>query len=105
MSAEPGLARFDTRRSAQTDEDSHQTNLRAIGAREHGQLALDELDTTSPHKTSPAERATTNEPSRNDFEAALGCARVTIAGLREQIKELEAERDRLRQERVTEEDR
>ena len=45
MSAD-GLARFDTRsrtRTAQTDEQSEQTNFRAIGAREHGQLALGEI--------------------------------------------------------------
>ena len=103
MSAE-GLARFDTRpwaRTAPTDEHSQQTDFRTIGAREHGQLALDELDTddkaASENQTS-ADTRTTEEPMRADLEAALGCARTTIDGLREQVAQLEAERDRLRQE-------
>ena len=95
-----GLARFDTRRAAQTDESSEQTDFRTIGAREHGQLALDELDTenqaTSENQTSADTR--TKEPTRADFEAALGCARTTIDALREQVEQLEAERDQLRQE-------
>ena len=95
-----GLARFDTRRAAQTDEHSQQTDFRTIGAREHGQLALDELDTenqaTSENQTSADTR--TKEPTRGDLEAALGCARTTIDALREQVEQLEAERDQLRQE-------
>ena len=47
MSANQGLARFDTRRAAQTEKSSEQTDLRTIGAREHGQLALNELDTST----------------------------------------------------------
>ena len=35
---------------------------------------------------------------RADLEVALGCARATIDGLREQVAQLEAERDRLREE-------
>ena len=102
-----GLARFDTRpraRTAQTDEHSHQIDFRTIGAREHGQLALDELDTenkaTSEKETSADTQ--TEEPTRADLEAALGCARTTIEGLREQVKELEAERGRLNREIETE---
>ena len=99
MSTE-GLARFDTRRAAQTDESSEQTDFRTIGAREHGQLALDELDTenqaTSENQTSADTR--TKEPTRADLEAALGCARTTIDALREQVEQLEAERDQFRQE-------
>ena len=104
MSAETGLARFDTRRAAQIDENSEQTDLRTIGTREHGQLALDELHTsTRETETSSVERAT--ETTRADLEAALGCALIgaTIDGLQEQIEELEAERDRLR--RASEQDR
>ena len=99
MSADTeGLARFDTRRAVQTDEYSQQTDLRAIGIRERGQLALDELHaSTQETETSPAERTT--ETTRADLEVALGCARATIDGLQERIEELEAERDRLRDER------
>ena len=98
MSADTeGLARFDTRRAIQTDENSEQTDFRTIGAREHGQLALNELHTsTQEAKASPAERPT--ETTRTDLETALGCARATIGGLRERVEELEAERDRLREE-------
>ena len=95
------LARFDTRRAAQSDESSQQTDLRTIGVREHGQLALNELDTenkaTSENQTS-ADTRTGEEPTRADLEAALGCARTTIGALREQVEQLEAERDQLRQE-------
>ena len=100
MSAEPELVRFDTRRAAQTEESSEQTDFRTIGAREHGQLGLDELDAES--RATAEERnagaQTTKEPTRADLEAALGCARTTIDGLREQVTQLEAERDRLREE-------
>ena len=103
MSTE-GLARFDTRtriRTAPTDEYSQQTDLRTIGAREHGQLALNELDTENQTTTSEsrtnADTRTSEEPTRADLEAALGCARATIDGLREQVAQLEAERDQLRQ--------
>jgi len=99
MSAE--FARFDTRRAAQSDESSEQTDLRIIGAREHGQLALDELDTenqvTSENRTS-TDTQTTEDPTRADLEAALGCARTTINALREQVAQLETERDQFRQE-------
>ena len=101
MSTDTGLARFDTRsrtRTAQTDKHSEQTNFRAIGAREHGQLALNELDTESralENQTS-ADTRTTTEPTRADLEAALGCARATIDGLHERVQELKAERDQLR---------
>ena len=83
MSAE--LARFDTRRAAQSDESSEQTDLRTIGAREHGQLALNELDTESRalEKQTSADTRTTEEPTRAELEAALGCARATIEGLQE----------------------
>ena len=92
------LERFDTRRAVQTDEHSQQTDLRAIGVRERGQLALDELHTSiRGTETSSAERAT--ETTRTDLEAALGCARATIDDLQERIEKLEAERDRLREER------
>lgn len=105
MSADTeGLARFDTRRAVQTDEHSQQTDLRAIGVRERGQLALDELQaSTRETETSSAERST--ETTRADLEAALGCALIgaTIDGLQERIEELEAERDRLR--RASEQDR
>jgi len=94
------LARFDTRRAAQSDESSQQTDFRTVGAREHGQLALDELDTgnkaTSEKQTS-ADTRTTEEPTRADLEAALGCARTTIDALHEQVEELEAEREQLRE--------
>ena len=98
-----GLARFDTRprRTAQTDEYSHQTDLRIIGAREHGQLALDELQTESRTDSSESQASAdarmTEEPTRADLEATLGCARATIDGLCEQVAQLEAERDQLRQ--------
>ena len=100
MSAE--LARFDTRRAAQNDESSEQTDLRTVGAREHGQLALDELDTenqtTISKSQASADTQATEEPTREDLEAALGCAHAMIDGLREQVAQLEAERDRLQQE-------
>lgn len=104
MSAE--IARFDTRRAAQTDESSEQTDLRAIGAREQGQLALNEIEVGAARSENRASSDTpvrTNEPTREDFEAALGCARATIDGLRDQVEALEAERDRLREQ--TEADR
>jgi len=100
MSTE-GLARFDTRRAAQTDESSEQTDFRTVGAREHGQLALDELDIenqAAPESRTSADSQTTTEPTRADLKAALGCARTTIDALREQVEHLEAERDQLRQE-------
>ena len=96
------LARFDTCRAAQSDESSEQTDLRTIGAREHGQLALDELDTenqtTISKSQASADTQATEEPTREDLEAALGCAHAMIDGLREQVAQLEAERDRLQQE-------
>ena len=114
MSAD-GLARFDTRsrtRTAQTDEHSYQTDLRTHGAREHGQLALNELENETGPKgwTTAEERLNgsaqmTEELTRGDLKAALGCARATIDGLREHIRHLEAERDRLRQETKAESDR
>jgi len=94
------LARFDTRRAAQTDESSEQTDFRTIGAREHGQLALNELDTESralENQTS-ADTRTTTEPTRADLEAALGCARATIEGLQERVAQLEVERERVAEE-------
>ena len=104
MSTE-GLARFDTRtrtRTAPTDKHSQQTDLRIIGAREHGQFALNEFDTENQTTTSEsrtnADTRTSEEPTRADLEAALGCARMTIGALREQVEQLEAERDQLRQE-------
>ena len=108
-----GLARFDTRqrRTAQTDEYSHQTNLRTHGAREHGQLALNEVEieadtesrTTAEHRTSTdAETQATENPSRADLEAALECARATIDGLREQVAQFEAEHEQLRGKKETE---
>jgi hypothetical protein len=107
MSAD-GLARFDTRtrnRTAQTDEYSHQTDLRTLGARERGQLALDELENeTGPEGRTTAEERlndsaqTTEELTRADLKAALGCARATIDGLREQVAQLEAEREQLHAE-------
>ena len=104
MSTE-GLARFDTRtrtRTAPTDKHSQQTDLRIIGAREHGQLALNELDTENQTTTSEsrtnADTRMSEEPTRADLEAALGCARTTIDALREQVEQLEAERDQLQQE-------
>ena len=101
MSAEPELARFDTRRAAQTEESSEQTDFRTIGAREQGQLALDEIKrgvARSENRASADTLATTGEPTRADLEAALECARATIDGLREQVVQLEAERDQLREE-------
>ena len=106
MSAE--LTRFDTRRAAHSDERSEQTDFRAVGAREHGQLALDEIGretTYSENRASADTLKTTGEPTHADFEAALGCARAMIDGLREQVAQLEAERDRLREETETEGDR
>ena len=101
MSAD-GLARFDTQnraRTAPTDEHSQQTDLRTIGAREHGQLALDELYTknqaTSKSRTNADTQ--TEEPTRADLEVALRCARATIDGLREEVAQLEAEREQLRE--------
>lgn len=103
MSAEPELARFDTRtrRAAQNDERSEQTDFRTLGAREHGQLALSEIEngaTPTENQASSDTLGTTGEPTRGELEAALECARATIDGLREQVTRLEAERDRLRQE-------
>jgi hypothetical protein len=103
MSAETRLARFDTRthRAAQDDENSEQTDFRAIGAREQGQLALDEIEigvACSERQASSDALVTTGEPARKDLEAALGCARTTIDALREQVAQLEAECDQLRQE-------
>jgi hypothetical protein len=107
MSAE--LARFDTRRAAQNDESSEQTDLRTVGAREHGQLALDELDTenqtTISKSRASADTRTTEEPTRADLEAALGCARTTIDSLQEQVEQLEAEREQHCREAETETDR
>jgi len=108
MSAETELARFDTRtrRAAQNDESIEQTDFRTIGAREQGQLALDEIEIRadcSESRASSNTQTTTGEPTRTNLEAALGCARATIDGLREQVEYLEAERDRLRRE--TESDR
>jgi hypothetical protein len=106
MSAD-GLARFDTRsrtRTAQTDEHSEQTNFRAIGAREHGQLALNEIGidaesrATAKDQTNIGTQVEAGGPTRGDLEAALECARATIDGLHEQVQELEAERDQLRAE-------
>ena len=95
------LARFDTRRAAQTDESSEQTDFRTIGAREHGQLALDELDIENqitPKNRASADTRTTTEPTRADLEAALGCARATIEGLQERVAQLEVERERVAEE-------
>ena len=94
------LARFDTCRAAQSDESSQQTDPRTIGAREQGQLALDELDTESRADTSESQASAdtrTAKPTRADLRATLGCARATIDGLREEVAQLEAERDQLRQ--------
>ena len=96
------------RNSAQTEERSEQTDFRTIGAREHGQLALDEIKrgvARSENRASADTVATTGEPTRTDLEAALECARATIDGLREQVAQLEAERDRLREEPESEGDR
>lgn len=102
MSANTGFARFDTRtRTTQNEEQSEQIDFRTVGAREHGQLALDELDTenqAAPESRTSADGQTTTEPTRADLEAALGCARTTIEALREQVEHLEAERDQLQQE-------
>ena len=101
MSAEPELVRFDTRRAAQTEESSQQTDFRTIGAREHGQLALDELDTESraiSESQASADTRTSEGPTRADLEAALGCARTTIAGLQKRVAQLEAERERVAEE-------
>jgi len=106
MSAETELARFDTRRAAQNDENSEQTDFRTLGAREQGQLALDEVEIESrpacfENSASSNTQTATGEPARADLEAALGCARATIDGLREQVEKLETERDRLREEGET----
>ena len=101
MSAEPELARFDTRRTAQTEESIEQTDFRTIGAREHGQLALNEIESgvaSIKNQASLDNQGTTGEPTRTDLEAALECARATIDGLRKQVEKLEAERDRHPQE-------
>ena len=102
MSAETGLARFDTRRAAQDDKHSEQIDLRAVGAREHGQLALDEIDSESRAATSTSQSTvhtrTIEDLTHTDLEAALECARTTVDGLRDQVTQLEAERDRLREE-------
>jgi len=108
MSAETELARFDTRRAARTDERIEQTDFRTIGAREQGQLALDEIEigaTRFENRASSETQTATGEPTCADLEAALGCARATIDGLREQIEYLEAERDRLHQDTKAESDR
>lgn len=113
MSAENDLARFDTRtrarRAVQNDENSEQTDFRTIGAREQGQLALDEIEigATGPEKRASSDTRTAGDrhPTRTDLEAALGCARATIDSLRDQVAQLEAERDRLQQEIGTEDDR
>ena len=106
MSAD-GLARFDTRsrtRTAQIDEHSHQTDLRTHGAREHGQLALNEIEIDAESRATASDQTNTDtqveagEPTRGDLEAALECACATIDGLHEQVQELEAERDQLRAE-------
>ena len=101
MSTE-GLARFDTRtqtRTAPTDEHSQQTDLRTIGVREHGQLALDELhtknQTTISKSRTSADTRRNEESTRADLEAALGCARATIEGLQERVAQLEAEHERV----------
>ena len=104
MSANTGFARFDTRtRTTQNDEQSEQIDFRTVGAREHGQLALNELAKgraagPKSRSSSKTQTKTTREPTRADLEAALGCARTTIDALREQVEQLEAERDQLRQE-------
>ena len=101
MSANTELARFDTRprRAAQNDENSEQTDFRAVGAREHGQLALDEINAAGRDGHNRFNiQATAEEPDRADLEAALECARATIDGLRGEVAELEAEHDRLREE-------
>ena len=107
MSAEPELARFDTHRAVQTEESSEQTDFRAVGAREQGQLALDEIEhgvTYPQNRVDSTDRVATSKPTRTDLEAALECARATIDGLREQVAQLEAERDRLRRGTETEAD-
>ena len=99
MSAE--IERFDTRRAVQSEENSEQTNFRAVGAREHGQLALNEIKSEaacSENQASNDTSTTTEEPTRADLEVALECARATIDGLREQVARLEAERKQLRDE-------
>jgi creatinine amidohydrolase/Fe(II)-dependent formamide hydrolase-like protein len=110
MSAETGLARFDTRRAAQNDEKSRQTDFRTIGAREQGQLALSEIEAgaacSEPQASSDTQETTAaGDPTRGELEAALGCARATIDGLRERVQELEAERDRLQDQILLESDR
>ena len=106
MSTGIGLARFNTRRAAQNDEHSEQIDFRAVGAREHGQLTLDEIEIESGAAgAEPPARSDTTVPTeqspRADLEAALGCARATIDALREQVTQLEAERDRPLQETAT----
>ena len=110
MSAESELARFDTRRAAQTEESSEQTDFRTLGAREQGQLALNEVEierevARSENRASSDTPEKTGEPARGDLGAALECTRATIDGLREQVAQLEAERDRLREELESEGDR
>ena len=110
MSAETELARFDTRtrRAAQNDESSEQTDFRTIGAREQGQLALDEIEcgaTYPENQGGSTDRVTASDPTRADLKAALKCARATINGLREQVGQLEAERDHLLRETETEGER
>ena len=106
MSADE-LARFDTRsrtRTAQTDEYSQQTDLRTHGARERDQLALNEIEIDAESRVTTEDQANIDtqveagEPTRADFEVALNCARATIDGLREQVAQLEAEREQLRAE-------
>ena len=83
MSAEPELVRFDTRsRAIQTDEYSEQIDRRALGIRKHGQLALDELD-TSAREASPAERATT-QTTRAVLEAKRDQLRRKVSARTEQ---------------------
>jgi creatinine amidohydrolase/Fe(II)-dependent formamide hydrolase-like protein len=108
MSADTGLARFDTRRAAQNDEKSRQTDFRTIGARD--QLALSEIEAgatcSEPQASSDTQETTAaGDPTRGELEAALGCARATIDGLRERVQELEAERDRLQDQILLESDR
>ena len=98
MSVETGLTRFDTRRTVRDDESSEQTDLRAVGIRERGQLALDEITQGSPNQPIRADAGEYKETTRKDedVEAVLECARTTIDGLCKQVKALRTERDHLR---------
>ena len=103
MSAETELARFDTRtrRAVQNDESSEQTDFRTIGAREQGQLALDEIESGvayPKHHDDSTNQMAVSDPTRGDLEAALECTRATIDSLRDQVAQLEDECDRLRRE-------